>query len=151
MAADDPFGADLATLRRDARERTLALLYEAEMKDMAPAAVLDDLDLVPDDMVVELVTGVGDHQVALDARIDSLLRDDWRPERIPLVDRLVLRLAGYELDHRDVPVGAVINEAVELAKRFGGTDRSHTFVNGVLAAWSSTGPQGVRGGGRAPG
>jgi transcription antitermination protein NusB len=147
VAAEDPFGADLATLRRDARERTLALLYEAEMKDVPATAVLDALDVVPDPMVVELVTGITDHVVELDARIDSLLRDDWRPERLPLVDRLVLRLAGYELDHRPgVPTGAVINEAVELAKRFGATDRSHTFVNGVLAAW---GRPGARTGGAA--
>ena len=115
----------------------MAILYEAEMKGQPPVVVLDGLAVAPDQLTAELVTGVADHVAELDARIDGLLREDWRPDRVALLDRLVLRTAGYELDHRpEVPTGAIINEAVELAKQFGGTDRSYVFVNGVLSAWA---------------
>jgi N utilization substance protein B len=138
MATPDPFGGDVPTVRREARERAVALLYEAHMKDMAPDDLLAGLEVPPDPLTAELVRGVAEHGDELDRRIDALLRHDWRPDRIALLDRIVLQLAGYELDHRpQVPVGAVINEAVELAKRFGATDRSPAFVNGVLAKWSS--------------
>ena len=119
--------------RREARERALSLLYEAETKDMAPAALLADLPLQPEPFVADLVQGVGANQ----ARIDGLIARyaiDWTLERMPAVDRNLLRLAVYELLERsDVPLGAVISEAVELAKRFS-TDESGRFVNGVLSS-----------------
>ena len=119
--------------RREARERALSLLYEAEAKDMAPAALLADLPLQPEPFVADLVQGVGANQ----ARIDGLIARyaiDWTLERMPAVDRNLLRLAVYELLERsDVPLGAVISEAVELAKRFS-TDESGRFVNGVLSS-----------------
>jgi transcription antitermination protein NusB len=137
----DPFGGDVPTVRREARERAVALLYEAHMKEVAPGDLVDGLDVPGDPLTVELVRGVADHVDQLDAHIDALLRDDWRPDRIALLDRIVLRIAGYELDHRpQVPKGAVINEAVELAKRFGATDQTPRFVNGVLAAWGGGAP-----------
>jgi len=116
----------------------VALLYEAHMKEMPAGELLDGLEAPADPLTVELVRGIADHVDELDAHIDALLRHDWRPDRIALLDRIVLRLAGYELDHRpQVPKGAVINEAVELAKRFGATDQSHAFVNGVLSKWGA--------------
>lgn len=119
--------------RREARERALSLLYEAEVKDLAPAALLADLPLQPEPFVADLVEGVGANQ----ARIDELIGRfaiDWTLERMPAVDRNLLRLAVYELlERRDVPLGAVISEAVELAKRFS-TDESGRFVNGVLSS-----------------
>ena len=111
----------------------MGLLYEAESKDVTPAAVLRDLPLDPDEYVTDVVTGVGEH---LD-RIDDLIGRfaiGWPTERMPAIDRNVLRLACYELLERaDVPTGAILSEAVELAKRFS-TDDSGRFVNGVLAA-----------------
>jgi N utilization substance protein B len=80
----------------------------------------------------ELVRGV----VSAEAEIDALLAQhtvNWRLERMAAVDRNVLRLAGYELLHTDTPVSVVLDEAIELARRFG-TDRSPAFVNGVLDA-----------------
>ncbi len=118
--------------RREARERALSLLYEAEVKEMAPSALLADLPLQPEPFVADLVEGVGENQ----ARIDGLIARyaiDWTLDRMPAVDRNLLRLAVYELLERsDVPLGAVISEAVELAKRFS-TEDSGKFVNGVLA------------------
>lgn len=119
--------------RREARERALSLLYEAEAKDLAPAEVLSQLPLAPDPFVVDLVTGVGEHLVRLDELVGRFAID-WTVARMAWVDRNVLRLGVFELLERpDHPTGAVISEAVALAKRFS-TDESGRFVNGVLAA-----------------
>lgn len=80
----------------------------------------------------ELVLGVSEHRAALDTLLAEHARN-WRLERMAAVDRNVLRLGAYELVHGDAPVAVVIDEAVELARRFGG-DRSPAFVNGVLDA-----------------
>jgi transcription antitermination protein NusB len=118
--------------RREARERALSLLYEADTKACAPDAVLDGLPVPPDPFAGDLVAGVGAHQDDIDATIRRFARG-WSLERMPVVDRAVLRMAIYELLHRpDVPTGAVISEAVELAKRYS-TDDSGRFVNGMLS------------------
>ena len=119
--------------RSDARERALALLYEAESKGEAPRAVLAALPVAPAPMVVTLVEGVEDHRAELDELIVGHSRS-WSLERMPAIDRNLLRLALYELkDRPEVPVAVVIDEAVELAKRFS-TDDSGRFVNGMLSA-----------------
>jgi len=118
--------------RRQARERALSLLYEAESKDVPPAAVLASLPVEPDAFAVEVVTGVGLHMGELDTWITGYAKD-WTIERMPALDRALLRMGIFELLHRpDVPTGAVISEAVELAQRFS-TDESSRFVNGMLA------------------
>lgn len=119
--------------RREARERALSLLYEAEVKDLDPAAVLAELPLPPEPFVADLVAGVGTHRERIDGLI-SRFSVDWPLERMPALDRNLLRLAVYELAERpDVPLGAVISEAVELAKRYSTAD-SGRFVNGVLSS-----------------
>jgi N utilization substance protein B len=118
--------------RRQARERALSLLYEAESKDVAPAAVLAGLPVEPDAYAVDVVTGVGSHLGEVDRWITDYAKD-WTIERMPALDRALLRMGIFELLHRpDVPTGAVISEAVELAQRFS-TDESSRFVNGMLA------------------
>lgn len=79
-----------------------------------------------------LVRGVAAEQTGLDAAIQGVSRH-WRIGRMAWVDRNVLRLGGYELLHlnREVPRGVAINEAIELAKRFGAAD-ARPFVNGIL-------------------
>ncbi len=77
-----------------------------------------------------MALGVWEHRTALDAEIAGAARG-WRLERMPAVDRAVLRLALYELRHTDMPVGVVISEAVKIAKSHS-TGRSGAFVNGVL-------------------
>ena len=118
--------------RREARERALELLYEAECKGLAPADVLPQLAVAPDPFAVELVLGVGQRLTDVDALIDRLARG-WTLDRMPWVDRNVLRVGAFELLATDVPVGAVISEAVELAKRYSGVEAGR-FVNGLLAA-----------------
>jgi N utilization substance protein B len=118
--------------RRQARERALSLLYEAESKEQAPATVLAALPVAPDEYAVAMVAGVGDHMAELDRLISDYAKD-WTIDRMPALDRALLRMGIFELLHRpDVPTGAVISEAVELAQRFS-TDESSRFVNGMLA------------------
>lgn len=119
--------------RREARERALSLLYEAYAKDVSPEQVLADLPLAPDPFAADLVAGVGREVRRIDELI-SRFAVDWAIERMPVVDRTLLRMAVYELLERpDVPTGVVISEAVELAKTYS-TDESGRFVNGVLGA-----------------
>ncbi len=119
--------------RRQARERALGLLYEADAKGISLSSVIEQLPVPPDPFVSDLVLGVE----ARDEQIEELISRyavDWAVDRMPVVDRSVLRLAVYELiDHPEIPVAAVISEAVELAKAYS-TDQSSRFVNGVLGS-----------------
>ena len=122
--------------RSKARKRAVDLLYEADLRGSDALATLAErvaLGQPPvQEYTVELVEGVTAHR----ERIDQLLSDyaeGWTIERMPGVDRAVLRLGIYELLWRDdVPDAVVIDEAVELAKSLS-TDESPRFVNGVLA------------------
>src|SRR3954470_12287248 len=119
--------------RREARERALSLLYEAEAKNLEPAEVLKDLPLEPDPFVSDLVTGVADHQPVID---DLIARHaiDWTLDRMPVVDRTLLRMGPYELLHRGGgSPGAILSAAVEWAKR-SSPEESGRFVNGALGA-----------------
>ena len=122
--------------RSQARKRALDVLYESDLRgaDVVAtlAARLAEADPPISAYAVELVEGVTAHR----KRIDELLTtyaEGWTLERMPPVDRNVLRIGIYELLWRaDVPDGVVLDEAVELAKRLS-TDSSPGFVNGLLA------------------
>jgi N utilization substance protein B len=118
--------------RRESRERALGLCYERETRAISTTELLEDLPVAPDDYAVELVRGVEDHE----GELDALLREyseHWAVERMPAIDRAVLRLGCFELAHEpDVPTAVVITEAVELAKQYS-TEHSGRFVNGLLA------------------
>ncbi|MBV8958908.1 MAG: transcription antitermination factor NusB [Actinobacteria bacterium] len=119
--------------RRQARERALSLLYEADAKGVSPSAVVADLPVEAEPFVVDMVQGVEEHL----ARVDKLIAAHaigWTLDRMAVIDRTLLRMAAYELlESPDVPVGAIVSEAVELAKRFS-TEDSGRFVNGILSA-----------------
>ncbi|MDH3754190.1 MAG: transcription antitermination factor NusB [Acidimicrobiia bacterium] len=121
------------TARREARERALSLLYEAESRGQPVAQIVADLPIPPARFALDIVDGVAAH---LD-EIDELLDDHahgWTVDRMAAIDRAILRIAVYELSHHaDVPTGVVISEAVELASAYS-TERSTAFVNGLLAA-----------------
>jgi N utilization substance protein B len=122
-----------ASTRHEARERALSLLYEAEAKDVSVADVLADLPLPADEFAVDLVNGVERDRQQIDDLI-ARFSIDWSIDRMPVVDRTVLRLAIYELlDRPDIPTAAVLSEAVELAKEYS-TEDSGRFVNGILAS-----------------
>jgi len=116
-----------------ARERALELFYEAEAKNLTIADVLAALPVAPDPYAIDVVTGVTEHGARIDGVIGRLA-PDWPIDRMPVVDRAVLRLGVYELLERpDIPTAVILDEAVELAKRYS-TEESGRFVNGVLAA-----------------
>ena len=124
---------DIDDPRSVAREAALSLLYEAETKSIPPRSVLDAQVVAVDDDVAVLVRGVEEHADHIDALIDAHA-DGWTIERMASLDRNVLRIATFELIGRpDVPTAVILDEAVELAKRFG-TDDSGRFVNGVMSA-----------------
>ena len=122
--------------RSKARKRAVDVLYESDVRGIDTLTTLRDRMALADppvnDYTIDLVEGVREHR----ARIDEILTgyaEGWTIERMPGVDRAVLRLGVYELLWRDdVPDPVVIDEAVELAKSLS-TDESPRFVNGVLA------------------
>ncbi|CAN5685948.1 transcription antitermination factor NusB [soil metagenome] len=118
--------------RSDARERALYVLYEAHAKAISPIDVLERQIVVPDELTQLLVRGVDEHRVRLDDAIAARAKG-WALARMPVLDLNVLRIGAFELAERpDVPVAVVIDEAVELVKRFS-TDDSGRFINGVLS------------------
>ena len=119
--------------RREARERAIQILYEADTKSLDPSAVLGELAVSPDPYAVELVCGVEADRPRIDEAI-ARHSAGWALERMPVVDRAVLRVATFELlAQNDVPTAVVLSEAVELAKLYSTSD-SGRFVNGVLAS-----------------
>jgi N utilization substance protein B len=135
--------------RRRARRLALDVLYEAEIRELLPLEALDahaaggwvggradegaEGDPTPEVLryARELVAGVQSHQAHIDALI-ARYADRWAIQRMPVVDRNLLRIALFELVWGgDVPIPVAINEAVELAKTLS-TDDSGRFINGVL-------------------
>jgi N utilization substance protein B len=111
----------------------MMLLYEADSKRVTPTEVLAVQVSPADELATLLVEGVERNLAELDATIAAHSKG-WTLARMPAIDRTVLRIAAFELMSRpDVPVAVVLNEAIELAKRFS-TDDSGRFVNGVLSA-----------------
>jgi transcription antitermination protein NusB len=122
--------------RSKARKRALDILFEAEQRGLPVLELLSERQSLGEQPVpgyaAELVRGVATHQT----EIDNLISEnsvDWTLERMPAVDRNVLRLGIYELLWADdVPDGVAISEAVLLAQDLS-TDASPAFVNGLLA------------------
>jgi N utilization substance protein B len=122
--------------RRFARELALQTLFSVEVGKQDPSEALE-ANLTQGDsddraFVKELVLGTLEHAEQTDSFIAPLL-EGWTLERLPTVDRLLLRMGIFELRHHpETPKAVVINEAVELAKKFS-TEDSGRFVNGVLS------------------
>jgi len=118
--------------RREARERALELCYEVESRGVEVDALLADLQVQPDAYTVQIVRGVDAHRDEIDALLRKL-SERWTLERMPAVDRAVLRMGGYELGWEpDLSTAIVIDEAVELAGRYSTRD-SGRFVNALLS------------------
>ena len=119
--------------RREARERAVQLVYEAEQRSLDAPAILADQVIDPDPYTTALVTGVDRHRGEIDELVTRFAKD-WSLARMPALDRAVLRVGVYELGHEsEVPTAVVLTEAVELANSYS-TDDSGRFVNGVRAA-----------------
>jgi N utilization substance protein B len=126
--------------RRKARENALQLLYELEFAGDRPNGGKRWDSFAEDDMVAsgeirlfaeELVKGVKENEETIDECIRGA-STNWKLERMALVDRNILRMATYELLYlSEIPRKVSMNEAIEIAKRFG-TEDSSAFINGIL-------------------
>lgn len=123
--------------RTVARRIALQVLYTGEITG-TPAVQVAESGTFPteegpmSDYALALVRGVEERRSLIDGSLRAAA-ENWSLARMPIVDRSILRLAVFEMKFvDDVPVSVAINEAVELAKDFGGEDDSSRFVNGVL-------------------
>ncbi len=127
--------------RRAARERALGLAYECELRALSADELLGELPVEPDEFAVRLVRGADEHREEIDALIRKY-SEHWSLERMPVIDRALLRLGTYELAWApDTPTAVVITEAVELAKEYSTKD-SGRFVNALLARIAEDGRAG---------
>lgn len=123
--------------RSKARKRAVDILFEAELRGVDPLATLaertSDANPPVREFTEELVRGVCAHVAEIDARIAGHLASGWTLDRLPRVDRTVLRIATFEVDHSEVPPEVAVSEAISLAEELS-TDDSPAFVNGVLGS-----------------
>jgi N utilization substance protein B len=135
--------------RHQARKRAVDLLFEAEARGLSPAEVVEvrtGLAETKHDVAVlhpytvSAARGVGDQAAHIDDLISSHLQG-WTLDRLPAVDRAILRVAVWELLYADdVPEPVAVDEAVQLAKELS-TDESPAFINGVLGQVMLVTPQ----------
>lgn len=122
--------------RRTAREKAVQSLFQIDVGRTDPSESITNVleeNEQPDTFLTELVKGTAEHVTEIDSLIEKQLKH-WSMERISKVDRAILRIAVYELEFmEDIPENVTLNEAVELAKRFGG-EESRRFVNGILSS-----------------
>ena len=135
--------------RHQARKRAVDLLFEADARGITPAEVADARNALAEKQsdvtplipyTVTVARGVTEHAAHIDDLISAHLQG-WTLDRLPAVDRAILRVAVWELLHaEDVPEPVAVDEAVELAKQLS-TDESPGFVNGVLGQAMLVTPQ----------
>lgn len=122
--------------RTPERRLALQLLYQGDLLGESSVKLVDEKRLVDETQNIGkyarlLIEGSTQYQEEIDSYLDKA-SENWALDRMPMVDRSLLRLATYEMKYvDDVPVSVAINEAVNLAKEFGGED-SPRFVNGIL-------------------
>jgi N utilization substance protein B len=120
--------------RSKARKRAVDVLFEADQRGLDPVTVLADrlaqADPPLNEYTITLVEGVLSRRERIDELI-STYAQGWTLERMPAVDRAVLRLGAWEILYSDVPDAVAVNEAVELSRSLS-TDESPAFVNGLL-------------------
>ena len=127
--------------RSEMRENAFKLLYSLEVQKAKD--VQDQIDLyfesnnLKDEKAIkyiqETITGIQKNKEEILKDIEKNLKQDWKLNRISVIDLSILEIAIYEIKYSDVPYKVSINEAVELAKKYG-EDKSKNFVNGILAS-----------------
>ena len=123
--------------RSKARKRALDTIFEADLKGISipSTSTNDETDVEVTNYSLDLVKGIKENQIQIDELITNSLKN-WTFDRIPRVDRNILRIAVYELLYqKDVPTNVVISEAVSLAESLS-TAESSAFVNGTLGTIS---------------
>lgn len=122
--------------RREAREKVLQTLFQLENTELTiEEAMSHVLDGQNDSFYEKLVRGTTEHLSQIDESLKAKL-ENWSLDRLPKIERTILRLAVFELLFmQDAPSKVIINEAIELSKTFG-DEKSSKFVNGVLSKYA---------------
>ena len=125
------------------RELTFRLLYSLEIQRIENNALEEQLELflecneIQDEKAKEyirdVVIGINENKETIKNLIEKNLKADWKIDRISKIDLSLLKLAIYEIKYKEIPYKVAINEALELAKKYG-EDNSKNFVNGILAS-----------------
>lgn len=127
--------------RSEIREQAFKLMYSLEIQKNEKLEEQIDLYLESNDItnnnaieyIKDAVLGIEKNKEEIKSQIEKNLKSDWKIERISKIDLAILKLAIYEIKYKEIPFKVVINEAVELAKKYG-EDSSKNFVNGILAS-----------------
>lgn len=126
--------------RTEAREQAFKLLYSIQIQhDNSKEQIelyLENNNITNirmQEYIIDIIEGIKEHEEEIDKKISENLKKDWSLERIPKINIALLKLAIYEIIYKELPYKVVINEVVELAKKYG-EDKSKMFINGVLAS-----------------
>ena len=127
--------------RSEMREQAFKIMYSLEIQKNENLEEQLELYIesneIKDESAIEYikdaVLGIEENKKEILANIEKNLKKDWKIERISKIDLVILKLAIYEITYKEIPYKVVINEAVELAKKYG-EDNSKNFVNGILAS-----------------
>jgi len=126
--------------RTEAREFAFKLLYQIEIQKIVNEEMIKtffDINNIEDkkaeDYIADIANGTNKNSKEIEEIISKNLKTDWKLTRISKVNIALLKLAIYEIQYNELPYKVVINEVVELAKKYG-EDTSSTFINGVLAS-----------------
>lgn len=125
------------------RENAFRLLYSLEVPKNKELNTTEQIDLYIEsnkitnkeaiEYIKDAITGIEKNKETITKLIEENLKSNWKIERISKIDLSLLELAIYEIKYKEVPYKVAINEAVELAKKYG-EENSKTFVNGILAS-----------------
>lgn len=123
------------------RENAFKLIYSLEIQQVENVEEQIDLfiesntitDKEAEEYIKNVVLGIKKEEKKIEEDIEQNLKEDWKINRISKMDLSILKLAIYEIKYNQIPYKVAINEAVELAKRYG-EDKSKNFVNGILAS-----------------
>ena len=125
------------------RENAFRLLYSLEVQKNKEINIEEQIELYIEsnnitnteaiEYMKDAISGIEKNKVEIKALIEENLKSNWKLERISKIDLSLLELEIYEIKYKEVPYKVAINEAVELAKKYG-EDNSKTFVNGILAS-----------------
>lgn len=123
------------------REQAFKLIYSLEITKQEELQEQVDLFLESNEIkdenakkyIQDAIFGIEKNKETIESLIEKNLKTDWKMDRISKVDLSILKLAIYEIRYKEIPFKVVINEAVELAKKYG-EDSSKNFVNGILAS-----------------
>ena len=123
------------------REQAFKLIYSLEIQKQENLQESIDLFIennkidnnIAKEYIIDAIFGIEKNKKTIIEQIEKNLKKDWKIDRISKIDLAILKLAIYEIQYKDIPFKVVINEAVELAKKYG-EDSTKNFINGILAS-----------------